>query len=87
MLEAKTNTIFDVLLYPNPTRGMAALQIRGDAKNITVAIADMSGKTIWQSSYNNRTQINLPTEKLTAGVYLITVKNNTESKIIKLVKE
>ena len=66
---------------------MAALQIKGDAKSIAVSIADMSGKTIWKSSYANRTQITLPTEKLSAGVYIVTVRNSTHSKIIKLVKE
>jgi len=81
------NAAFDVLLYPNPAHGMAALQIKGDAANVAVSISDISGKTIWQSRYVNHTQINLPVEKLSIGVYMITVKNNTESKVIKLVKE
>jgi ELWxxDGT repeat protein len=81
------NTAFNVLLYPNPARGIAALQIRGDATNLAVSIADISGKTVWQNSYANRTRIDLPLEKLGAGVYMITVKNNTDTKTIKLVKE
>ncbi|CAN5409831.1 hypothetical protein BH10BAC3_BH10BAC3_15730 [soil metagenome] len=87
IIAEKTNAGFDVHVYPNPSSGMAALQIEGDAKNIAVSITDINGKTIWKSSYANRTQINLPTEKLSAGVYMVTVRNSTDSKIIKLVKQ
>ena len=87
MQPATTNTIFDVLLYPNPVHSTAALQIKGGAKNITVTITDMAGRQVWYSSYNNLTQINLSTEKLMAGVYTITVKSGVENKNIKLVKE
>lgn len=87
IIPEKTIAGFEVLLYPNPSRGMAAVQIKGNAKSIAVSVADMSGKTVWKNSYVNRTQINLPIEKLSAGVYLVTVKNNTQSKIIKLVKQ
>jgi ELWxxDGT repeat protein len=87
MLAGKTGASFDALVYPNPAGSMASLQIKGDAKNIAVSIIDMSGKTIWGSSYVNRTQISLPVEKLSGGVYIVTIKNGTDSKIIKLVKQ
>ena len=48
---------------------------------------DLSCKKIWASSYANRTQINLPVEKLSAGVYMVIIKNGTDSKMMKLVKE
>ena len=85
--EVNTNTIFNVLLYPNPAHGAAALHISGEAKNIRITINDMEGKLVWQSSFTNASKINLPTEKLIAGVYTITVNNGIENKNIKLVKE
>ncbi len=85
--EEKIAANFDVLLYPNPAKGKTALQIKGDATNIAVSITDMSGKTIWQGRFINSSQINLPVEKLSAGAYIVSVTNATESKIIKLVKE
>jgi ELWxxDGT repeat protein len=87
MLIEETGSGFDALLYPNPARSIATLQIKGDTKNITVSITDMTGKTIWESSYANHSKINLPVEKLSAGMYIATIKNGTESKTIKLVKE
>ena len=47
----------------------------------------MSGKAIWENSYANHSQINLPVEKLSAGMYMVIVKNGTDSKVIMLVKE
>ena len=87
MLTQKINTGFDVVLYPNPAHSITTLQIKGDAKNIAVSITDMSGKTILESNYINHTQINLPVEKLSAGMYIVTIKNSTGSKMIKLVKQ
>ncbi len=83
----KTSNVFDVLLYPNPAHSIATLQIKGDVKNIAISIIDMSGKTIWESSYSNHSQINLPVEKLSAGVYAVIVKNGKDTKMMKIVKE
>lgn len=81
------NEKFDAILYPNPTQSITTLQIKGDTRDVAVSIIDISGKLIWKNNYNNHTQINLPTEKLTSGVYIVTIKNGTGSKIMKLVKE
>lgn len=85
--EVKTFTNFEVLLYPNPVHNTAALQITGEAKSITISIYDATGKLIWLSSFSNPSKINLPTEKLTAGIYSLTINNGKENKNIKLVKE
>ncbi|MEO8764272.1 MAG: ELWxxDGT repeat protein [Ginsengibacter sp.] len=81
------NETFDAILYPNPTQSITTLQIKGDAKDVVVAIIDITGRLIWKSNSGNSALINLPTEKLTPGVYLVTIKNSTGSKIIKLVKK
>ena len=66
---------------------MATLQIKGNAKNIIVAISNINGQVLWQSKSANQSQINLPIGKLTAGIYIVSVKIDTGSKTIKLVKE
>ncbi len=87
MLTAKPITNFDVLLYPNPAKGSASLRINGDAKDIAVTIADISGKVIWQKSFSYATQVSLPVEKLAAGIYIVTVKSGLDNKTLKLVKQ
>ena len=66
---------------------MALLEIKGNVKNISVTITNINEQMIWQSKYTNQSQIKLPTEKLTASVYIVSVKTGTESKTLKLVKE
>ena len=81
------NTAFQVLLYPNPILSASTLFIKGNTNNIVVSMIDISGKTIWQNNYTNRNRIDLPVEKLSSGVYMVTVKSNTDTKTIKFIKE
>lgn len=87
MLTSKITTKFDVLLYPNPAKGYASLQINGDAKDIEVTMADISGKVIWQKTFANSIQVSLPVEKIAAGIYIVTVKSGLDNKTLKLVKQ
>lgn len=80
-------TSFNAMVYPNPAHANAAVEITGNAKNIAVTITDASGKIVWQNMYNDQLKINLPVEKLTAGMYMITVRSINESKTIKLIKQ
>ena len=81
------NTALKVLLYPNPAQGASSLIIKGNTENIIVSMIDISGKMIWQNNYTNRNRINLPVEKLSSGVYMVTVKSKTDTKTIKFIKE
>ena len=77
----------DIILYPNPTNSSSLLQIKGNAKDIAVSITDMAGKVIWEIKNYNNLRISLPVEKLSAGVYNVTVECSTGKKTLKLVKE
>lgn len=78
---------FNAVLYPNPVLDNAALQLSGNIKNVTVTIADITGKILWQKTFNNQSRINLPVEKINPGSYLLTLKTETEGKTIKFVKQ
>jgi ELWxxDGT repeat protein len=85
--DAVKASAFNVMLYPNPTVSASVLRLTGDIKNVSVSIVDMSGKKVWQANKINISSVNLPSEKLAAGNYIITVTNGNETKIIKLVKQ
>jgi ELWxxDGT repeat protein len=84
---SKTTTEFNAVLYPNPVSSNSTLQITGNAKNVSISITDMSGKKIWQSDNSSAKLIKLPVERYAAGVYVVTITNGKENKIIKLVKQ
>lgn len=83
----ENSTAFSAMLYPNPVRSVATLQIKGVIKNIVVTITNINGQTLWQNKYANQSQIKLPTEKLIAGLYIVSLQTDEGNKIIKLVKE
>lgn len=78
---------FDAVIYPNPAGENAVLQVSGSAlKKLSCTLADPTGKTIWQSRTGNST-IELPVKGLAAGVYVVTVLNGNERKVLRLIKE
>ncbi|CAN5655402.1 hypothetical protein BH10BAC3_BH10BAC3_04520 [soil metagenome] len=83
----KLGSTFDASLFPNPSHGNSTLMISGDVKNVSIVITDISGKTIWNKVYRDQHTINMPLAKMAAGIYLVTVRNNIESKVLKFIKE
>lgn len=85
-LEEK-NTAFDIAVSPNPSRGAAMLYIKSNGQPTQIRMTDMSGKTVWQQTVSYHSQKALPTERLPAGVYLITVQKGVENKTLRFLKE
>ncbi len=48
------------MLYPNPSRNSSSVVITGITAGVTVIITDISGKTLWTTTNNKQSQINLP---------------------------
>lgn len=74
-------------LFPNPAHDYATLQLSGNAKNVSVRLTDMAGKTIWQMNNSNSSQLQIPVSRLSNGTYLLNITSGAESKVLKLVKE
>lgn len=77
----------DIKIYPNPVSDYTYVEIGLDFINADIILYDMSGKQIQSLKTKNKvTKIN--TQSLIQGVYLITVKTNTNktanAKIIKI---
>lgn len=87
VMEDKPGKEFDAVIYPNPSRSGAALQLSGDVSDIRILITDVSGRKMWERSFNDQHTIALPVSKLNAGIYMITVKGNNESKSLTLVRQ
>ena len=86
MLKAPVAESF-INVYPNPTNSNATLIIPGKSKDVAITMTDVSGKILWRGNYRDQNRVNLPTQNLAAGVYMITIKGGNETKTVKLVKE
>ncbi|MGB0897170.1 MAG: T9SS type A sorting domain-containing protein [Flavobacteriaceae bacterium] len=81
-LTVNNPTYQDLVLYPNPTT--STFYIKGIVDKASIQIYDMSGKVVMnaQTILSNQT-INV--NRLSVGVYLVTIKTDTGSTIKKLV--
>ncbi len=80
----------NAVLYPNPARDMASLQVSGYKGKVEIIVTDMTGrvmtmKTLYQD-YKMAGQYLLPVSNLGAGLYIVTVKDDVNITSLKLIK-
>jgi hypothetical protein len=77
-------------VYPNPAGENTSLVYQSvTSKQITVNLTDVSGKLISHSSYNiaaGNNKINISTQQLTAGIYMITIFDDGEKETSAFIK-
>ena len=81
---------FDI--FPNPASDVASLNVTGvnNMDNYTIKVIDMMGRVISTESVNNGIGSfthNLGINKLTAGVYFVSVESNGSREVAKLIKK
>jgi hypothetical protein len=75
-----------VQLFPNPFSSRITVTGAGTVKEIVVS--SILGQNIIYLQNNNNESFEIPTDKLSAGVYLITlIGNNNEQRVAKMVKK
>ena len=76
-LNYKKGTPSDWFVYPNPSHGDASLVYQTTiSKSITVNVTDVAGKLISTSVHNitpGNNKVAIPAQKLSAGMYMVTV--------------
>lgn len=80
------NTTFDatVTVYPNPAQDVAHLKIDLQAtQKLSITLIDMQGRVVYNTgmaTYNTGSNIvSIPTEKLSAGMYIYNISNDAGS--------
>jgi hypothetical protein len=75
-----------VLTYPNPVRGILTVNIPNSPNGITVArLYSGSGKLVYSGTLQNGIN-SIDMSKYSGGLYLLNLKNSSESQDIKIVK-
>jgi len=63
-------------LFPNPAKNNTTLYALNSYNKATIAVHDLSGKTVYQSTINNIVagqQLTIPLQRLTKGVYVVKI--------------
>lgn len=73
-------------IYPNPTATISTLEFDKVIKKGVVSVMDLTGKTIFSLEIINKNSIKISTNILEKGIYLIQIRTEGKTNIIKLIK-
>jgi len=77
-----------VKLWPNPVSTRLHAEIGGETSGGRVVLVDLRGNVLWQASYKGREQaVELETEQLQPGLYVLRVESGSEAVILRVVKK
>lgn len=76
-----------IAVFPNPSSGIFNIQSHQSIENVTISIADMNGRIVYQSKSENLNGKQLDLNNLQTGIYILSIKNNTFSHSQKLIKQ
>lgn len=83
---ATVSESIQVSAYPNPVINVVVLSL-SNAKGIsTITLNDINGVQVWQSK-TTQSKVKLDMSTLHSGTYLLTIKDDINTKKIKLIKE
>ncbi|MEJ6615755.1 MAG: T9SS type A sorting domain-containing protein, partial [Crocinitomicaceae bacterium] len=81
----------NISIIPNPVKGKSIVSFEtSKRKNIEVLIKDLAGKTISAKNHfpsEGQNIVNLETEKLSNGMYLLILNNGEETSTVKFIVE
>lgn len=88
---AKSNS--EILVYPNPANGNSTLNYTINSnENISAELLDISGRSIailqnTEEKNAGTYSVNIPSESLKAGIYLVKLSGNNTQEIIRFIRQ
>jgi hypothetical protein len=76
----------NIILYPNPSKGKASIDLGETFNQVTVSISNLQGKEVYLNDFHQTNQINLEF-LLQAGLYLVNISTDKQLKTIKMFVE
>ena len=80
-IQSQFSRINNIIIHPNPTSGI--INVSSNIEGVTFEVRDLLGKVIVPESSGN--VINL--SKASAGIYVLTIKNGTQTYNKRIIKE
>ena len=73
-------------IYPNPVNETLNISLNQNATG-TLQIVDVSGKTVLEESFQNKSELQLNVVQLAAGMYVLKIKTGDKSNYRKVLKQ
>jgi hypothetical protein len=82
--EVENSTNF--ILYPNPTTGIFTIDFGVDAVTGSLQIIDLQGRVVLERIINNESIMEINTNAIANGVYMVNVMSENGPSVVRLVK-
>ncbi len=76
----------EIVVYPNPNNGLFTLEIQNVSTNTTVSVINLIGQTVIKQEITGEKTL-LDIRELNDGVYFVQLRNNSQNKVVKIIKE
>lgn len=83
---AETGTGIKVSAYPNPVKNIAVISLSNTAGVSSIILTDINGKQLWQTK-TSQNKVTIDMSAFAPGTYMVSVTNDEQRGMIKLVKE
>ena len=87
VLSAETFNLDALRIFPNPTSGNLNLKFDKTFKEISIAVSDLSGKSVLTTSANNLNELTLDISTLNKGIYILNIVADDCFSVEKIVRE
>ena len=77
----------EINIYPNPVNNELNIEFKGEEKNISVEILNISGKQMFKNTYEHPITITIKTKYFESGVYFVKLKSDKINENYRIVKE
>lgn len=87
---SNTNLVLNTItVSPNPTSGIAKIQIGGSSQETNLSLYTLLGKKLWSNKLTtgNNESVTIDLSSHTNGVYILKVERESESKTVKIIKQ
>jgi len=74
----------EISIYPNPCNSLINIKLPELSNNLNINIADLSGKIVLQKNFKNSQNVKLNVSELSTGIYLLSVRTDSYTRMLKI---
>lgn len=71
-------TINEIKVYPNPASNVINIDLGKMVSDFNISLNDLSGKQLIYQNYKDKDKISVNTEKLSKGIYILSIQTNQQ---------
>jgi hypothetical protein len=86
VISVKENTLSNISVYPNPARDVVNVQLTEDVNNATVVVYAMDGSVV-STKVVSGSLFTVDVQDFSNGIYMVEVRDNNKTGVIKIIKE